>query len=47
MGHPMYVILANQYFDHLMERTESLEKALMLRKKWGQEKGVSEDETAG
>ena len=30
-----------QYFDHLMGRTDSLDKTLMLGKK---EKGVAEDE---
>ena len=34
-----------QYFDHLMQRADSLEKTLMLGKNWGQEeKGATEDE---
>ena len=37
-----------QYFGHLMRRTDSLEKTLMLGKDWGQEeKGATEDETVG
>ena len=33
------------YFGHLMQRTDSLEKTLMLGKDWGQEeKGAAEDE---
>ena len=38
-----------QYFGHLMRRTDSLEKTLMLgNKDWGQEeKGATEDEMAG
>ena len=42
-----------QYFGHLMRRTDSLEKTLMLggiggRRDWGQEeKGMTEDEMAG
>ena len=36
-----------QYFGHLMQRTDSLEKILMLGK-WGQEKkGMTEDEMVG
>ena len=36
-----------QYFDHLMQRIDSLEKTLMLGKDWGQEeKGVAQDEMA-
>ena len=36
-----------QYFGHLMQRVDSLEKTLMLRG-WGQEeKGLTEDEMAG
>ena len=35
-----------QYFGHLMQRADSLEKTLMLGKDWGQqEKGAAEDET--
>ena len=37
-----------QYFGHLMQRVDSLEKALMLGGIWGQEeKGTTEDEMAG
>ena len=37
-----------QYFDHLMQRANSLEKTLMLGKIWGQEeKWVTEDEMVG
>ena len=34
-----------QYFGHLMQRVDSLEKTLMLGGRWGQEeKGTTEDE---
>ena len=33
-----------QYFGHLMVRTDSLEKTLMLRKIEGRRRGVTEDE---
>ena len=37
-----------QYFGHLMQRVDSLEKTLMLGGIWGQEeKGTTEDEMAG
>ena len=37
-----------QYFGHLMQRADSLEKTLMLGRDWGQEeKGMTEDEMAG
>ena len=37
-----------QYFGHLMERADSLEKTLMLGGIWGQEeKWVTEDEMIG
>ena len=37
-----------QYFDHLMQKIDSLEKTLMLGGIWGQEeKGTTEDEMAG
>ena len=37
-----------QYFGHLMQRVDSLEKTLMLGRGWGQEeKGMTEDEMAG
>ena len=35
-----------QYFGHLMRRTDSLEKTLMLGKRQ-EEKGMTEDEMAG
>ena len=36
-----------QYFGHLMRRTDSLEKTLMLGKTEGGEKGITEDEMVG
>ena len=37
-----------QYFGHLMQSVDSLEKTLMLGRDWGQEeKGTTEDEMAG
>ena len=42
----MLLKLKLQYFGHLMQRVDSLEKALMLRD-WGQKKGTTEDEMAG
>ena len=37
-----------QYFGHIMQRVDSLEKTLMLGRDWGQEeKGTTEDEMAG
>ena len=37
-----------QYFGHLMQRVNSLEKTLMLGGDWGQEeKGMTEDDMAG
>ena len=37
-----------QYFGHLMQRVDSLEKILMLGRDWGQEeKGTTKDEMAG
>ena len=37
-----------QYFGHLMQRTDSLEKTLMLGKDWRQEeKGTTDDNMAG
>ena len=36
-----------QYFGHLMQRVDSLEKTLMLGGTGGQEKGTTEDEMAG
>ena len=37
-----------QYFGHLMQRTDSLEKTLMLEKiEDTEEKGTTEDELAG
>ena len=43
----MMLKLKLQYFGHLMQRVDSLEKTLMWRD-WGQEeKGTTEDEMAG
>ena len=43
----MMLKLKFQYFGHLMQRVDSLEKTLMLGH-WGQEeKGTTEDEMAG
>ena len=37
-----------QYFGHLMQRVDSVEKTLMLGRDWGQEeKGTTENEMAG
>ena len=36
-----------QYFGHLMGRADSMEKTLMLGKTGQEEKGTTEDETAG
>ena len=37
-----------QYFDHLMRRTDSLEKTLMLERiEGGRRKGTTEDEMVG
>ena len=36
-----------QYFGHLMRRTDSLEKTLMLGKIEKEEKGMTEDEMVG
>ena len=37
-----------QYFGHLVQRVDSLEKTLMRGGDWGQEeKGTTEDEMAG
>ena len=37
-----------QYFGHLMQRVDSLEKTLLLGRIWGhEEKGMTEDEMAG
>ena len=42
------LMLKLQYFVHLMRRADSLEKTLMLGKKWRQEeKGMTEDEMVG
>ena len=44
----MLLFIAEQYFDHLMRRVDSLEKTLMLRGIGGkEEKGTTEDEMAG
>ena len=43
----MMLKLKLQYFGHLMQRVDSLEKTLMLGGIWGQEeKGTTEDEMA-
>ena len=36
-----------QYFGHLMQRTDSFEKTLMLRKIKGGRRGMAEDEMIG
>ena len=36
-----------QYFGHLIRRTDSFEKTLMLRKIRWEEKGMTEDEMVG
>ena len=36
-----------QYFDHLMQTDDSLEKAPDAGKEWEKKKGVSEDDMAG
>ena len=42
------LMLKLQYFGHLMRRTDSLEKTLMLGKDWRwEEKGTTEDEMVG
>ena len=44
----MMLKLKLQYFGHLMRRVDSLEKALILLRGWGQEeKGMTEDEMPG
>ena len=44
----MMLKLKLQYFGHLMQRVDPLEKTLMLGGIWGQEeKGTTEDEMAG
>ena len=44
----MMLKLKLQYFGHLMQRADSLEKTLMLGKiEGGQEKGMTEDEMVG
>ena len=44
----MMLKLKLQYFVHLMQRVDSLEKTVMLGGIWGQEeKGMTEDEMAG
>ena len=43
----MMLNLKLQYFGHLMQRVDSLEKTLMLGGLWGQEeKGTTEDKMA-
>ena len=36
-----------QYFGHLLQRTDSFEKTMMLVKIEGEEKGMTEDEMVG
>ena len=36
-----------QYFSHLLQRTDSFEKTMMLVKIEGEEKGMTEDEMVG
>ena len=37
-----------QYFGHVMQRVDSLERTLITGRDWGQEKkGTTEDEMAG
>ena len=36
-----------QYFGHLMQRTDSLKKTLMLGKRRREEKGMTEDKMVG
>ena len=43
----MMLKLKLQYFGHLMQRVDSLEKTLMVGRIGGQEKGTTEDEMAG
>ena len=44
----MMLKLKLQYYGHLIQRVDSLEKTLMLGGVWGQEeKGMTEDEMAG
>ena len=41
------LMLKLQYFDHLMRKTDSLEKTLMLGMTEGRKKGTTEDEMVG
>ena len=43
----MMLKLKLQYFGHLMQRVDSLEKDSDAGRDWGQEKGTTEDEMAG
>ena len=43
----LMLMLKLQYFGHLMQRVDSLEKTLMLGGIGGREKGTTEDEIAG
>ena len=46
--HPKYSLeLKLQYFDHVMQRSDSFEKTLMLAKIRLEEKGKTEDEMVG
>ena len=52
-NHPEYSLeglmlkLKLQYFGHLMRRTDSFEKTLMLGKSEGRRRGMTEDEMVG
>ena len=43
----MMLKLKLQYFGHLMQRVDSLEKDSDAGRDWGQENGTTEDEMAG
>ena len=43
----MMLKLKRQYFSHLMQRVDSLEKTLILGGMGQEEKGTTEDEMAG
>ena len=43
----LMVELKLQYFGHMIQRTNSVEKTLMLGKTGREEKGVTEDEMVG
>ena len=43
----MMLKLKLQYFGHLLQRVDSLEKTLIFVMGWGKEMGTTEDEMAG